>query len=163
MIYKVEHTMLRQEKKAALILLLLAFISIALALTLSRESEASSWFGSSSGCSCTFTGRKDYSKFQESKTWHLFGTVRHVERAWSCEYSCALPSGGKPVKVIGTYEMSNDGDDTGLEGICEGTVYESEYNPYKGDFIYMYKRTDSFDPARADAVELASWARSYCR
>ena len=112
----------------------------------------------SASCSCTFTGKKDYLAFDERK--NRFGK-RKVYRKWTCEYSCDAGQG--PEKQLGTYEIANTGEDNGLEGICEGTVYKSEFNAFVMREVYVYKSTESFSPHRSKAAEVKSWADQRCQ
>jgi hypothetical protein len=139
--------------KKSIQLLLIFFVTLITSASLSRASDPDSQRVS---CRCTFNGTKDYQLFDESKSY--FGR-RTVHRKWTCEYSCE--TGSVVEKVIGNYQMTNHGDDNGLEGICEGTVYESEFNQAVMREVYMYKSTDSFNPKKAKAAELKQWAESH--
>jgi hypothetical protein len=136
--------------------LVMFMAAVATAATFSRagyESSQSSFSSISSSCSCAFVGRKEYQLFDETK--NLFGH-RKVHRKWTCYYSC--DAGRGPETVIGSYEMTNTGEDNGLEGICEGTIYKSEFNQYVMREVYMYKDTRSFNPVKAKANEVKEWA-----
>lgn len=127
------------------------------AMTAVSFSQAGQAPGSS--CRCLFTGMKDYLVYKEGK--NFFGN-RKVYRKWKCEYTCDAGKG--PEKVYGVYEMTNSGLDDGREGICEGTIYESEFSSYTMREVYMYKDSRKFDPAKAEAAELMQWAaQQECR
>ncbi|MCM2276455.1 MAG: hypothetical protein NDJ89_00070 [Oligoflexia bacterium] len=139
------------------------FTLIAAVATAVSISQAGMSTGTSAGnfrvtrswrCGCKFTGNKTYQAYQESKTF--FGN-RKVYRKWSCEYAC--DAGRGPEKVYGIYELTNTGQDTGLEGICEGTIYESEFSSYTMREVYLFKETRTFNPRKADSPEVKAWAQ----
>ncbi len=98
-------------------LLLVFFVTLASVVAISNSSALEFKSGSERvTCSCTFTGRKDYQLFNETNG--ILG--RRVHRKWTCEYSCDSASHlekSDKDKVIGSYEMTNRGEDNGLEGI----------------------------------------------
>lgn len=128
-------------------------ITLVTAASFSKASDSESRPGA---CRCIFNGKKDYQLFEEKKG--LIGG-RTVHRKWTCEYTCE--AGSRNDTVVGSYKLTNFGDDTGLEGICEGTVYESQFNGYVMRDVYMYKSTESFNPKKAKAPELKQWAESH--
>lgn len=122
------------------------------AITAASFSKAGEYNPRHSSCVCTFNGRKDYQLFDEKRG--ILG--RRVHRKWTCEYACE--SSSRNETVIGSYEMTNRGEDNGNEGICEGTVYESEFSSFVMREVYTYKSTHGFSPGGAKAVELKRWA-----
>jgi hypothetical protein len=107
----------------------------------------------STSCRCAFNGTKNYQLYDVKHSY--FGRQK-VHRKWTCEYSCR--AGDRTETVTGSYEMTTFGEDDGREGICEGTVYESVFNPYVMREVYTYKSTESFNPKKAKASELRQWA-----
>jgi hypothetical protein len=107
-------------------------------------------------CSCTADPySKTYSEFR--KTW--YGSVR----AWSCRYTCT--DGFVTEEILGNHRDWYAGDETGLEGICEGLIYQHEYIIVMDIFTYAYKGIGIADPAKSKSAELKSWATKHeaCR
>lgn len=140
-----------EMKNSKKFLLALAF----LVLTMGSFSKANDVSPESASCYCTFNGTKNYQAFEETKS--RFGR-RKVHRKWTCEYTCR--AGALTQTVTGSYEMTNYGDDDGREGICEGTVYESQFNQFVMREVYTYKSSESFNPKKAKASEVKQWAES---
>ncbi|MFL5815505.1 MAG: hypothetical protein ACJ763_18155 [Bdellovibrionia bacterium] len=138
-------------KKSHLFFLVLA--PVLFTLTSFARAEDSS--AEKSSCHCIFNGTKDYQLYDETKNY--FGK-RKVHRKWTCEYTCHVGSLTETVK--GSYDLVNRGDDDGREGICEGTVYESQFNQFVMREVYTYKSSETFNPKKAKASELKQWAES---
>lgn len=128
-------------------LFLLIILAIGFSSGLSQAQAAES-------CSCVadpFTKKYIYFK----KTW--YGT----KRSWTCVYSCQNQQQLR-FQILGTHKDWYT-TDNGLEGICDGLLYVNIYNTYRGDFVWKFDSARWFDPARATAPELKSWAAQNCR
>jgi hypothetical protein len=134
----------------------LFLIFVVTLVTIASFSKANESEQKKNACRCIFNGTKDYQVFDEKKSW--FGQ-RMVHRQWTCQYTCEV--GSVSETVVGSYKLTNYGDDNGLEGICEGTVYESQFNSFVNREVYSYKSTESFNPKKGKAPELKQWAESH--
>jgi hypothetical protein len=133
----------------------LLLTTVTILLTLPSLSRAGEFSSERATCRCIFNGTKDYQLYDETKSF--FGQ-RKVHRKWTCEYACR--TGSVTETVTGSYDLINHGDDDGREGICEGTIYESQFNPYVMREVYTYKSSETFSPKKAKAIELRQWAES---
>ena len=107
-------------------------------------------------CSCTVDPySKKYSEYR--KTW--YGSVR----AWNCAYTCT--DGVETETLIGNHRSRYYGDETGLEGICDGLIYKHEYIIVMNIFTYAYAGIGSVNPAKSSSDDLNSWAARHpnCR
>ena len=101
-------------------------------------------------CVCTADPySKKYSEYR--KTW--YGSVR----AWNCAYTCT--DGSDTETLIGSHRDRYYGDETGLEGICDGLIYKYEYIIVMNRFIYAYQGIGPVDPQKSSSKDLNDWAK----
>lgn len=96
---------------------------------------------------------KKYIYFQ--KTW--YGS----KRSWTCMYSCQDLQ-QRRLQILGTHKDWYT-TDNGLEGICDGLHYVNIYNTHRAEFVWKFDSARWFDPGKATAPELKSWAAQNCR
>ncbi|MEN0059431.1 MAG: hypothetical protein AAGB31_11400 [Bdellovibrio sp.] len=90
-----------------------------------------------------------------AKTW--YGT----KRKWTCVYTCQN-SRQESVQILGTHQNWYL-TDRGLEGICDGLEYVNEYNTYRNDFVWVFKKAQWFNPESSTAQDVKAWAQETCR
>lgn len=84
--------------------------------------------------------------------------------AWSCTYKCSKVTIENGIKnealVQGSYLEHYFFEENGLEGVCEGMIYEPVFNVNLNRYIYTYngKNTD-FNPLKSNSRELVQWAK----
>lgn len=84
---------------------------------------------------------------------------------WSCDYTCSVKNEQSMIQktvVTARYAKTYRLPENGLEGICEGMIYESEFNPNAPGFsLYTYNgRNEYFNPHTSKSEDLKSFARS---
>ncbi len=89
------------------------------------------------------------------KTW--YGT----KRKWTCVYTCQDLQ-QQQVKITGTHEDWYVSD-KGLEGICDGLHYVSQYSNARMDFIWNLDEARYFDASDSSSLELKKWNQESCR
>lgn len=99
-----------------------------------------------------------YSKTYEyvEKTW--YGS----RRKWSCRYTCEDFNGNR-AELTGWQKDWNLGVDQGLEGVCEGTVYEAEFSRATLDYVWVLRGAEWFDARKTKSLEIKGWVLANCR
>lgn len=109
---------------------------------------------SSAFAECVCTADPYSKKYDEyRKTW--YGSVR----AWNCAYTCT--DGSVKETLIGNHRDRYYGDETGLEGICDGLIYKYEYIIVMNRFIYAYQGIGPVDPQKSSSKDLNAWAERH--
>lgn len=83
------------------------------------------------------------------------------ESQWSCQYKCYAGK-ADAVIVTGRYQQTFSYPENGLEGICEGMIYNYHDTP-NGNQMYVYLwegQTESFNPAKSNSEDLKNWSKS---
>jgi hypothetical protein len=109
-------------------------------------------------CYCTPTSKKEY--IGEARQQLFIGYKIH----WLCEYKCTVhPPGSEPTEetIMAEYQEIYHHREMGLEGICEGMVYEPTYNMDLGREIYVWQgKVDDIDPKGSSSKTLKTWANA---
>lgn len=103
----------------------------------------------------------------ESKTYQGEARKKHIigyTIDWSCKYTCHTGEGqeaSQGATVTGFYHEYFMRAEIGTEGICEGMVYKSQYNPYINQEVYSYNgETFGFKPSSSHSADLQKWAEA---
>lgn len=83
---------------------------------------------------------------------------------WSCTYRCKIDSRdvkAKEMLVKAFYHEYHLLPEDGSEGVCEGMVYQSHFNPLTNQEVYMYSGEDKiFSPSDSSSLNLKKWAEA---
>lgn len=103
----------------------------------------------------------------ESKTYQGEARKRHLigySIDWSCNYTCKVGEGSEAAPgalVTAFYHEYYMRSEIGTEGICEGMVYKSQYNPHLNQEVYVYLGQNfGFKPSSSSSLDLKKWAEA---
>lgn len=105
-------------------------------------------------CSC-------YPRFETKTYQEIKKTMLGKRVKYTCQYECR--SNGKTEIVTGHHLKRLYGEEAGNELVCDGTVYREQYSNARGWFIWVYERSEWFNPKKSNSETLKEWARNNCR
>lgn len=102
-----------------------------------------------------------------SKTYQGEARKKHIigySIDWSCNYTCKAGDTPEPSQgslVTAFYHEYYIRSEIGTEGICEGMVYNSQFNPHLNQEVYVYMGENfGFKPSSSSSLDLQKWSEA---